>query len=299
MPPRPRLVDRWLEFVCHPPPECVRERQRLTARAARLVGEASLNAEALPAEMDVIVAGSGFMSLYFLGVHSALTALQAAGKLSIRRYAGASSGAQTPFELVLAGEDATLDAYLAHGLLADRHAPNAGLVRSAYNADVHWRAFGNHLIDAHADGLHRLDERVYVSVSRLHWYGLRNVLYSDWSARGAEFAKAAFYATGTLLTKCDGHWCTDGGATNNEPTFTDGARPQLLVRPIKCGCPLTMAMRYSFAQAVETIERGQDDALAFFGGGPRTADADGSTSSATAPCAALKLILPAEPTRRI
>lgn len=227
------------------------------------------------------------MSLYFLGVHTVLSALQAAGKTALRRYAGASSGAQTPFELVLAGEDATLDTYLSHGLLADRYAPSAGFIQSMYNADRHWHAYAEHLMDTHGQQLSKLDERVFVSVSVIGWSGLRNALYSTWSERGAAFAKEAFYATGTLLTKCDGRWCTDGGVTNNTPTFTDGARPQLLVKPTSSGLPLSRAVRFSFAEAIEAIERGQDDAIEFFG------------RDHTKSCAALKLLHPtSEPSTR-
>ena len=273
---RTPLADIFLTAVRQPPAAVVQERQRIQARAASLVE--AMTSPALPASLDCVVAGSGFLSLYFLGVHSVLTALQKAGRLAVERYAGASSGAQTPFEIVLAGEDATLDTYLAHGLTADEHVPNASLVRSALNADRHWHKLGDWLIDSHADSLHRLDGRVFVSVSMLSWTGLRNVIFSQYSTAGVGFCKEAYYATGTLLTRCNGGWATDGGVTNNKPLFSDRARPQLLVQPTKSGLPLTMAMRYSFAQAVAAIERGQDEAIAFFSG------------SSSPPPAALQLI---------
>ena len=49
--------------------------------------------------------------------------------------------------------------------------------------------------------------------------------------------REVFYATGTGLTRCDGYSCTDGGVTNNEPLFEDGARAQLVMRPGRCGLP--------------------------------------------------------------
>ena len=257
-----RLVELWLEMVRHPPERAVVERKRLISRAAQLVSDASVSAKAsVPSELDVVVSGSGFLSLYFLGVHSVLTALEAARHTELKRYAGSSSGAQTPFELVLAGEDATLDIYLSHGMLADEHARGAGLLRSAANADAHWRALGDYLIDQHADALHMLDERVHVGVTLFGWTGARYAQYSHWSERGAEVAKRAFYATGTMLTRIDGHWATDGGVTNNKPLFKDRLRTQLVVQPTKCGLPWSMACRYSFADAVRAIELGQDDAI--------------------------------------
>jgi len=279
----PRLVDRWLGYVADPPAECVYERRRLMSRAAGLASEA---AREVPSELDIVVAGSGFLSLYFLGVHSVLSALQTEGRTQLKRYAGASSGAQTSFEIVLSGEEATIDTYLSHGLLADRHASSAGLLQSAWNADKHWRAYGDHLVDMHADKLVALDGRVFVSISKLRWNGLHNAMYSSWSSRGSTFAKQAFYATGTLLTHCDGCWCTDGGVTNNTPLFEDGSRAQLLVRPSSSGLPLTMAMRFSFAQAVEAMERGQDDAIALF------RDRGAASASGSRSTGGLKLIPP-------
>jgi len=113
------MLDAWRAHLAKPPPAAVDSRKRLVARAASLVTEGTPSSAQLPPDLDVVVAGSGFMSLYFLGVHSVLAALERAGQTRIHRYAGASSGAQTPFELSLIGEDATLDTYLSHGSALD------------------------------------------------------------------------------------------------------------------------------------------------------------------------------------
>lgn len=71
-----------------------------------------------------------------------------------------------------------------------------------------------------------------------------------------------FYATGTLLTRCNGRWSTDGGVTNNRPAFTDAPnRPQLLVEPAKSGLPLRMAFQFTVEQLVSAVKLGQDDAV--------------------------------------
>ena len=90
-----------------------------------------------------------------------------------------------------------------------------------------------------------------------------NVVYSQYSS-DPKLAAEIFYATGTLLTKCNGRWATDGGVSNNKPRFDDGARPALLVEPTSAGLPLSMAMRYTLQQAVDAVEKGQDDAASLF-----------------------------------
>lgn len=112
---------------------------------------------------------AGFLSLYFLGVHSVLSRLTRCA-----RFAGASSGGQAPLELLLAGEAATLDAYLAHGAVCGQ----ATAVRAVWAADRHWRAWGDALVEAHADRLPEIDGVCYVSVTHLGWRGVTNTVYS-------------------------------------------------------------------------------------------------------------------------
>ena len=58
-----------------------------------------------------------------------LARLEMQGRVKIRRYAGASSGAQTPFQIVLYGESGVIDRHLAYGILCDKYIPTAGTVR--------------------------------------------------------------------------------------------------------------------------------------------------------------------------
>jgi hypothetical protein len=191
--------QRFLDAVRSPPTDVVAVRQRLLSRAERLAE--TVPRAAVPPAVDVVVAGSGFLSVYYLGVHSVLSRLT-----DCKRFAGASSGAQAPFQLLLAGEAATLDSYLCHGLLFGRQ----WLGPAMFSADQNWKALSAELVSRHAHELPKLDGRCVVSVTRWTRGGPRNVLYTEWSGQ-QQLATEAFYATGTALTRCGGYWCSDGG----------------------------------------------------------------------------------------
>ena len=124
-----------------PPPEVAAERTRLLERAAALVADLKPQTwtrrgdapSETPEPGDCSVEGSGFLSLYYLGVHAGASRC---GR--VVRYAGASSGAQAPFQQLLQGEAQTIDTHLAHGLRCDR--AKLGLLRAIYYADAHWKA---------------------------------------------------------------------------------------------------------------------------------------------------------------
>mmetsp|Transcript_27826 Transcript_27826/g.46293 ORF Transcript_27826/g.46293 Transcript_27826/m.46293 type:complete len:276 (+) Transcript_27826:177-1004(+) len=248
------LLQRFRECLHDPPAVVNAAVDSLLARADRVA--ASIPEAGRPDELDVVVAGSGFLSLYFLGVNTVLTRIS-----NVKRYAGASSGAQAPFQLLLTGERPTLTSYLVHGYLCSgQWLPSAML-----SADKHWRALGNDIIDANKHELGSLDGKCFVSVTHI-FHG--NAVYSRFSDN-PELAKEAFYATGTLLTSCNGMWSTDGGVTRNEPIFSEpqegGTRQQLVVRPVRASLPMRMAVGYTLEQAVHAIKYGQDDAARFFG----------------------------------
>lgn len=82
------------------------------------------------------------------------------------------------------------------------------------------------------------------------------------SAHHSRAPHQVFYATGTLLTRCNGRWSTDGGVSNNGPAFTDApTRPQLLVDPTKSGLPLRMAFQFTVEQFTAAVQLGQDDTV--------------------------------------
>ena len=258
------VQESFVAAIRSPPPEVIAARRRLVERAEHLASKFEANAAAacgdaganLPAELDVVVAGSGFLSNYFLGVYSIVSRLST----KLVRFSGASSGAQTAFQCLLTGEDEAIDSHLCYGHLHGRES----IVRQMYTSDRCWKAVASDVVSRHANNLPALDGRMFVSVTQLRLPRPKNVLYSDFSA-SPTLAAEVFYATGAPMCTCDGHWpCTDGGATLNEPRFADGARPMLLVRPTKSGLPLRMAVGFDMEQGVRAIEAGQDAAAAFF-----------------------------------
>ena len=117
------MDDTWRQYLNQPPPRATTTHAKLVARAEELAtdlyGDKSVVAAALP--LDVVVAGSAFHVFYFLGVQTVLSALQRRGALSLHRYAGASSGAQTPFQMLLTGEASTIEVHLAYAVLMEEH----------------------------------------------------------------------------------------------------------------------------------------------------------------------------------
>ena len=96
------MLDGWQAVLDgDPPPEVAAERTRLLERAATLVADLKPQTwtrrgdapSETPEPVDCSLEGSGFLSLYYLGVHSV-----ASRCVRIVRYAGASSGAQAPFQ---------------------------------------------------------------------------------------------------------------------------------------------------------------------------------------------------------
>ena len=150
------------------------------------------------------------------------------------RYAGASSGAQAPFQQLLQGEAQTIDTHLAHGLLCDR--AKLGLLRAIYYADAHWKALAGVLSARSANS--QLDGKMFVSVTQFHALRPRNrpLRVSHGAARGRSLLR-------------DGHRLDDvrrpvgDGRRRDERLllFDDGARRALVVRPMKAGLSMRMA----------------------------------------------------------
>jgi hypothetical protein len=269
------------------PDEAQRLRANLVSRSEKLAASwlerdaASSSATRFPAVIDVVVAGSGFHVLLWLGVHTVLSRLEAAGRVRIQRYAGASSGAQAPAQWLVLGEEACIDLHLAFGMLWDAHVPHASMLKAGPHLRKAWPAMFDWMVSDHAAQLSNLDGRMYVSVSYIKWAGLGamvqamvghagmyNTVHSSFTGMDAENrrkAREVLYATGTLLTRVDGRLASDGGLTNNVPTFSDGGPAQLVVAPQKAQpkLPSRMIMSYGLAEAVAAMERGQDECIAF------------------------------------
>lgn len=236
-------------------------------------------------EMDVVVGASGFMALYYLGV---LSVLQEVGGLRIARVAGASSGAMMPMEIAVLGIERAMDLYLAYGKLQSEN--SASFAVSAWRADRHWKQWANELFQEESARV-AVSGTVHASVTRLTWRGFRNVIYSDYPT--LDLARSVYYATGTGITSCDGYYCTDGGVTLAVPVFKDQKRPQLVVRPGKCGLSRNAIARFDHRDLEDFVKLGQDDTVAFlqehFRSGASRQDATNASGS-------LELIFPPLPT---
>ena len=285
---------QWTAWLDSLPSEAVAARTALLERAASIAPK--FRPPSFPAEIDVVVAGSGFLALYYLGVQMVLSALEVKQQLTTHRYAGASSGAQTPFQLILSGLESTLDTHLALGLLYERFAPSAWQLTAVSYNDKLWNiVLRDHMLAKHQEHLGRLDDRVFVSVAQLHWWGPKHVRYSKFSpaATGDADASAvpsvtreAFHATGTALTRCEGYLATDGGMVAMCPSFEDRRHAQLLVKPLKAGLSLLLVNKFTLAAAVAAIERGQDDAVAFIAAGGEAQAGRGGALTLLRPAAA-------------
>ena len=230
------MDKEWELWLKEPPGKAVEERRRLQERAYAiaddfLAREASFSTEAntkesvssqqsfglpheqkesekleqsfgLPHEIDVIVAGSGFKCLYFLGVHQVLARLEMQGRVKIRRYAGASSGAQTPFQIVLYGEPGVIDRHLAYGILCDKYIPNAGTVHQVRCMKRHWMQWQDWMFGEYSTNLTRVDGRVFVSVSILRRRGLQHRAISHWSTDD-DISYSAVSSSSTAMTHSD------------------------------------------------------------------------------------------------
>lgn len=245
------MDDQWLRLIrsqSSVPEALAAKRRDLLTRATEITEPSTID------EVDVVIGGSGFMALYYLGVHTVLQAAQ----IRIVRHAGASSGAMMAMELRVLGLEHVVDLYLAYGKLQSENA--ASTVVSAWRADRHWKMWAAALFEEEA-ALAAINDTVHTSVTRLTWRGLVNVVYSDYPT--LELVRSVYYATGTGLTCCDGYVCTDGGVTNGVPLFSDRVRAQFVVRPTKCGLPVEKVAKFDHHDVESFVRIGQDDAIAF------------------------------------
>lgn len=227
----------------------------LTEKRVELLDRARRTDLTLTIEIDVVVAGSGFMALYYLGV---LSVLQAIGGLRIARVAGASSGAMLPMEIAVLGIERVMDLYLAYGKLQSENP--ASFAASAWRADRHWKMWATELFQEESARV-AVSGFAHASVTRLAWRGLRNVVYETYAT--LDLARSVYYATGTIITSCDGYYCTDGGVTLAVPVFEDQKRPQLVVRPGSCGLSKNAVAKFDHRDVEDFVKLGQDDTVAF------------------------------------
>eukprot|EP00808_Paulinella_micropora_P017858 g46446.t1 len=270
------MDEQWLVWLDSPPPLARRLAAVLAARAQRLASAWLSREEQLeqkgvaarrffPRDVDMVVSGSGFKALYYLGVMQVLESLVARGRLTFHRFAGGSSGAQTPCQILMTNLTNTVEVHLAYGLLCQRYTPGQNFARGGLNTERNWKQLTDWLFTRHKGRLRELDGRMFLSVSVLRWNGPQHVQHSQYSGQ-EELSRQAFYATGTVLAKYGPHWATDGGVSQFIPLFPtkDAPRSQMVVQPLLSKqVPLSMVFHYNIEQALRAMWQGQDDIAAF------------------------------------
>ena len=261
-------TNEWKQLLEAPPASAVELRQTLLARADTL--SESVPCLAAKLEVDIVLSGCGFMVLYYLGVHSVLSRLEARGCAKLHRFAGASSGAKCPAQLILAGEALTMDHHLAYGELCERRGGSS--IHAACRNDRCARVTTDYLIAHYSRRLLDLDQRLFVCISQLTLLGPRRIVNSafcdDKQPRVMQRVREALHATGTLLTRLEGRgWYSDGANSGNSAAslstaFGDSPRDQLYCEPQRCGLPKSMIFAYSVQQAVDAVRTGQDEIMA-------------------------------------
>ena len=131
------------------------EATEATESLMRYIEERTKDVSGLPPEVDVVVEGCGFCALYFVGVHAVLSRARGC---SLVRYAGASSGAMCPMELLCLGERRVLEIYMAMGLIHDRHPANP--LSLAWRADAFWWRLSE-TIFSDESAREKVDDRVH------------------------------------------------------------------------------------------------------------------------------------------
>eukprot|EP00457_Paulinella_chromatophora_P009305 gb/GEZN01009367.1/.p1 GENE.gb/GEZN01009367.1/~~gb/GEZN01009367.1/.p1 ORF type:complete len:422 (-),score=48.19 gb/GEZN01009367.1/:67-1299(-) len=264
---------QWLKWLSSPPPLVLSLSQRFQAHAddmARNYLQKERDSKRkFPRDLDVVVCGSGFKVLYFLGVMTVLDSLVRQAGLNLHRFSGCSSGAQAPFQILLTSLEATLNCHLAYGMLCSRYTPKAGFLRGGINVSTRqWPILLDYLMNSFGQRLHLLDDRMFVSVSVFSWSGLKHIQVSKFSGNEQQ-TREAFHATGAVVAKYQGSWATDGGLAEPLPIFqpdTNGSpRHQLVVEPLRVTeLPLSMVCTYQLERAVQAVRLGQDACYQFF-----------------------------------
>ena len=92
-------VDKYLFSLLQEPSQEMKDvSNRVFERAVTIVDDLEKTgsiSDQVPSEYDVCVAGGGFLCHYYSGVHSIIAEVERRGRLKLRRFSGASSGAQT------------------------------------------------------------------------------------------------------------------------------------------------------------------------------------------------------------
>jgi len=219
-------------------------------------------------DVDIVVSGSSFLDRYYVGFRMVLDRLE--GKLvNVKRVSGASSGANTPFDMMLMGEEAALNKYLTFGLVGARfpYVYYGGVADQSYwQAAADWTFRSNH-----SSQLAQLDDKMHMWMSctgHCDWWQVGGVgcdtskVLSKFD--NAEVTKMAYHATQNMYPSVDvspvHQRCSDGGAGR---TFSDGLRPQITVSPTKALGNWGALKGYTMQEYADGVQAGQQAAIEF------------------------------------
>lgn len=220
----------------------------------------------IPEEIDVVFSGGGFRNCYSGGVCLGLEYLRRRhGRPKVIRYAGTSAGAHMCY---IALNDRYDDALSWACAVVD--------TLQAFPYMRPWPMWTHFFSKLSAENDLPEPGRLHVSVTKVSWWPvprLENQIVSSFS--DADDVAAALLASGAIpLLLCPGvvrrfrnGSYIDGAVTNNTPVFTDGVRPQLVVR--FGGLPRSVRTKlvyFSWKQIMWLINMGMNDALTLFSG---------------------------------
>lgn len=184
--------------------------------------------EAEPVEIDVVLSGGGLKGYFMAGCSQVLRSELAKQNITIGRVAGTSAGSWAGVFLLcgFSTED-WLETFFAC-----QQAPDLTLLEAYENI---WDGV-NALLPADAYKL--CTGRMFISVTEITWWGVRNRIISKFSSNRELFEACCASSMIPYLThkklywdlKCANMYCLDGGITNNTPIFTDGDNRQLVFR---------------------------------------------------------------------
>eukprot|EP00622_Pseudochattonella_farcimen_P008125 FR744293.1.p1 GENE.FR744293.1~~FR744293.1.p1 ORF type:complete len:198 (+),score=14.00 FR744293.1:296-889(+) len=177
-------------------------------------------------ELDIVVSGGGLRAYYVLGAAVVLDALVKSGRITVRRYAGASAGAWVSM-------------FMASGLhpldWAETYYQSM-VARPALLLDGYRNIMPSMILKVlPEDAYRRCSGRVFISITIMKFGRCENMIVSEFQSNldliEACMASSTipFITTSGFGQHFRGHRVIDGGATNNIPVFTDSARRQLMV----------------------------------------------------------------------
>ena len=184
--------------------------------------------EAEPVEIDIVLSGGGLKGYFMAGCAQVLRSELGKQNIRIGRVAGTSAGSWAGVFLLC---DFATEDWLETFFACQEHS-NLTLLE-AYESI--WSGV-EALLPANAYEI--CTGRMFISVTELTWWGVRNRMISKFSSNRDLFEACCASSMIPYLTHKKLYWdlkfanmfCLDGGITNNTPVFTDGDNRQLVFR---------------------------------------------------------------------